>query len=53
MPAWLAWREGAYSIPALDGRGFKIALDTHGPAFDPETGAYAGADPSPGHGHEH
>jgi glycine/D-amino acid oxidase-like deaminating enzyme len=39
MPAWLAWREGAYSIPALDGRGFKIALDDHGPAFDPETGS--------------
>ena len=28
-----------YSIPALDGRGFKIAIDTHGPAFDPETGS--------------
>lgn len=39
MPAWLAWREGAYSIPALDGRGLKIAIDTHGPAFDPETGS--------------
>lgn len=36
---WLAWREGVYSIPALDGRGFKIAIDTHGPAFDPETGS--------------
>jgi sarcosine oxidase len=39
MPAWLAWREGAYCVPALDGRGFKIAFDTHGPAFDPETGS--------------
>jgi glycine/D-amino acid oxidase-like deaminating enzyme len=39
MPAWLAWREGSYSVPALDGRGFKIALDDHGPAFDPETGS--------------
>jgi len=38
MPTWIAFREGAYSIPALDGRGFKIALDSHGPAFDPETG---------------
>lgn len=35
---WLAFREGVYSLPALDGRGFKIAIDTHGPAFDPETG---------------
>jgi glycine/D-amino acid oxidase-like deaminating enzyme len=39
MPAWLAWREGTYCVPALDGRGFKIAFDTHGPAFDPETGS--------------
>ena len=35
---WIAFREGVYSIPALDGRGFKIALDSHGPSFDPETG---------------
>ena len=39
MPTWIAFREGVYSIPALDGRGFKIALDAHGPAFDPETGS--------------
>jgi sarcosine oxidase len=39
MPAWLEWREGAYSIPPLDGRGFKLAFDPHGPAFDPETGS--------------
>jgi glycine/D-amino acid oxidase-like deaminating enzyme len=38
MPTWIAFREGVYSIPALDGRGFKIAIDSHGPAFDPETG---------------
>jgi glycine/D-amino acid oxidase-like deaminating enzyme len=38
MPTWIAFREGVYSIPALDGRGFKIALDSHGPPFDPETG---------------
>jgi sarcosine oxidase len=37
LPTWLAWSEGVYSIPPLDGRGFKIAIDTHGPAFDPET----------------
>jgi sarcosine oxidase len=39
MPTWIAFREGVYSIPALDGRGFKIAIDSHGPAFDPETGS--------------
>lgn len=38
-PAWIAFREGAYSVPALDGRGFKLAVDKHGPAIDPETGS--------------
>jgi sarcosine oxidase len=38
MPVWIAFREGAYTIPALDGRGFKLATDVHGPSFDPETG---------------
>lgn len=37
-PAWIAFREGAYSVPAIDGRGFKLAVDKHGPLFDPETG---------------
>jgi sarcosine oxidase len=41
MPVWIAFREGAYSIPACDGRGFKLALDKHGPKFDPETGERA------------
>jgi sarcosine oxidase len=38
MPVWIAFREGAYTLPSLDGRGFKLAIDEHGPAFDPETG---------------
>ncbi len=38
MPVWIAFREGFYTIPALDGRGFKLAIDEHGPRFDPETG---------------
>jgi len=38
MPVWIAFREGFYTIPAIDGRGFKLALDEHGPRFDPETG---------------
>ena len=38
MPAWVAFREGVYSVPSIDGRGFKIALDEHGPSFDPESG---------------
>jgi len=38
LPCWIAFREGAYTLPPIDGRGFKLAIDTHGPAFDPETG---------------
>jgi sarcosine oxidase len=38
LPVWIAFREGAYSIPSIDGRGFKLAIDDHGPSFDPETG---------------
>ena len=37
-PAWIAFHEGAYAVPSLDGRGFKLAVDRHGPPFDPETG---------------
>ncbi len=36
MPAWLMGNY--YGIPALEGRGFKIAEDEVGPAFDPDTG---------------
>jgi len=27
-----------YAMPDVDGRGFKIALDAHGPLFDPDEG---------------
>jgi monomeric sarcosine oxidase len=37
LPAWIDFGEEAYGVPDLDGRGFKIALDRHGPAFDPDT----------------
>jgi glycine/D-amino acid oxidase-like deaminating enzyme len=41
MPAWIDFSDprGAYSVPPLDGKGFKLALDRHGPAFDPDTGS--------------
>jgi glycine/D-amino acid oxidase-like deaminating enzyme len=41
MPAWIDFSDprGAYSVPPLDGQGFKLALDRHGPAFDPDTGS--------------
>ncbi len=38
MPAWIDRGAEAYGLPALDGRGVKVALHEHGPVFDPETG---------------
>jgi len=39
MPVWADHRfPFMYGIPGNDGRGFKIADDTRGPAFDPTTG---------------
>jgi sarcosine oxidase len=37
MPAWIDVRD-LYGIPDLENRGFKIANDNHGPAFDPDLG---------------
>jgi sarcosine oxidase len=37
VPAWAALQEGLYALPPADGRGFKLAIDTHGAPFDPET----------------
>ena len=39
LPVWADHRDRfIYGIPASDGQGFKIADDTRGPAFDPNTG---------------
>ena len=38
MPAWINFNDLVYGIPNLDNRGFKIAIDAHGPPFDPDTG---------------
>ena len=39
LPAWIDFGlNEAYGIPDLDGRGFKIAPDRHGPPFDPDHG---------------
>lgn len=38
MPTWLCVDDGMYGIPDLESRGFKIAVDRHGPGFDPDTG---------------
>lgn len=34
-PAWIDPSGGVYGVPDLEGRGFKIGLDHHGPEFDP------------------
>ena len=39
LPAWIDFGiHQAYGMPDLDGRGFKVALDRHGPPFDPDHG---------------
>jgi glycine/D-amino acid oxidase-like deaminating enzyme len=40
MPAWtdITDEHGAYTIPDIENRGFKLAFDRHGPEFDPDTG---------------
>jgi sarcosine oxidase len=41
MPAWLhhTHPDRPYALPNIENRGFKIALDAHGPEFDPENGS--------------
>jgi glycine/D-amino acid oxidase-like deaminating enzyme len=41
MPVWIDFTDprGAYTIPPLAGKSFKLALDQHGPPFDPDTGS--------------
>lgn len=38
MPAWIDFNDLVYGLPNLDGRGIKIAIDAHGPEFDPDRG---------------
>lgn len=37
MPTWIDFGAEIYGIPDLENRGFKVALDRHGPALDPDT----------------
>lgn len=37
LPAWIDFAAGLYGIPDLDGHGFKVGIDRHGPAIDPDT----------------
>ncbi|MBZ5724441.1 MAG: FAD-dependent oxidoreductase [Acidobacteriia bacterium] len=40
MPVWIDFSDerGGYALPPLAGKGFKLALDRHGPRFDPDAG---------------
>ncbi|HJT64877.1 MAG TPA: FAD-dependent oxidoreductase [Pyrinomonadaceae bacterium] len=38
LPAWLDFNDLVYGLPNLDSRGCKIAIDAHGPEFDPDLG---------------
>jgi len=38
MPTWMDINELIYCLPNLDNRGLKIAIDKHGPPFDPDSG---------------
>lgn len=38
MPVWIDFNDFVYAIPDLGGLGFKIAIDAHGPEFDPDKG---------------
>jgi len=41
MPAWIDFsdKRGGYTFPRLGGKGFKLALDRHGPEYDPDSGS--------------
>lgn len=38
LPVWVDFNDLVYALPDLDNRGLKIAIDAHGPEFDPDHG---------------
>jgi monomeric sarcosine oxidase len=38
MPTWIDFGAEIYGLPDLEARGFKVAIDKHGPKFDPDSG---------------
>jgi sarcosine oxidase len=36
LPVWIDFAAGVYGVPDLDARGFKIGIDRHGGAIDPD-----------------
>jgi glycine/D-amino acid oxidase-like deaminating enzyme len=37
LPTWIDFKNEAYGLPDIEGHGVKIAIDRHGPPFDPDT----------------
>jgi glycine/D-amino acid oxidase-like deaminating enzyme len=37
LPVWIDFASGLYGIPDVDTHGFKVGIDAHGPAIDPDT----------------
>ena len=37
LPTWIDFKDEAYGLPDIEGRGVKIAIDRHGPPIDPDT----------------
>lgn len=38
LPAWIDFKDEAYGLPDIEGRGVKVAIDRHGEPFDPDSG---------------
>jgi len=38
LPCWVDYAAAFYGLPAVDGRGMKVAPDRYGPVFDPSHG---------------
>jgi monomeric sarcosine oxidase len=38
LPTWIDFKDEAYGLPDLEGRGVKVAIDRHGLLFDPDSG---------------
>lgn len=38
LPTWIDFKNEAYGLPDVEGRGVKVAIDRHGLAFDPDSG---------------
>jgi monomeric sarcosine oxidase len=38
LPTWIDFKDEAYGLPDVEGRGVKVAIDRHGAVFDPDIG---------------